>query len=152
MELMSSAFDAGDTIPVEYTRLGENISPPLEWRSIPEGAQSLALVCDGPDAPNGMWSHWVLYDIPPDRKELPAGLDAEGRFSWGSKQGRNDFGDTGYGGPCPPASETHRYFWRLYALDSPCTLGAGATRAQVLDWAHDHTLDAAELMGRFRWG
>jgi Raf kinase inhibitor-like YbhB/YbcL family protein len=96
-----------------------------------------------------MWSHWVLYDIPPDRQELSEGLEPEGRFSWGGVQGRNDFGDVGYGGPCPPVGETHRYFWRLYALDAPCALGAGATRAQLLDWAHDHTLGVAELMGQF---
>ncbi|MGD8465479.1 MAG: YbhB/YbcL family Raf kinase inhibitor-like protein [Anaerolineae bacterium] len=149
MELMSSAFDSGDSIPDKYTCLGENISPPLVWRTVPKGTKSLALVCDDPDAQNGMWSHWVLYDIPADRQELPEGLEPKGRFPWGGVQGRNDFGGVGYGGPCPPMGETHRYFWRLYALDAPCALGAGATRAQLLDWAHDHTLGVAELMGRF---
>ena len=149
MDLITNAFDAGETIPNKFTCQGENVSPPLVWKSVPTEAKSLALICDDPDSPGGIWSHWVLYDIPPEREELPEDVPTEGRLSWGGAQGRNDFGDIGYGGPCPPKGTTHRYYWRLYALDAPCELSPGATREQLLDWIESHTLDESELMGRF---
>jgi Raf kinase inhibitor-like YbhB/YbcL family protein len=152
MELTSKAFDAGQEIPARYTCDGEDISPPLKWRNVPREVESLALVLDDPDSPSGRWSHWVVYDIPPEVRELDEDVPPEGRLPWGGSQGRNDFGELGYGGPCPGGGETHRYYFRLYALDAPCKLAMGATRAQLLEWAHDHTLAETELMGRFRRG
>ena len=149
MQLTSTAFEAGETIPTRFTCEGEDISPPLTWNDIPSGTQSLALICDDPDSSNGIWSHWVLYNIPADQSDLQEGIKPIGQLPEGGLQGRNDFGEIGYGGPCPTIGETHRYYWRLYALDAPCDLGPGATRAQLIDWIQDHKLDTSELMARF---
>lgn len=145
----SSAFKSGESIPVRYTCEGKNISPPLAWRGVPEEARSLALICDDPDAPRGTWSHWVFYNIPSDREEIPENFPRGGSPEWGGMQGRNDFGNTQYGGPCPPAGSSHRYFFRLYALDEELNLEPGATRAQVMDAMQEHIVDQAEIMGRF---
>ncbi|MFZ6030139.1 MAG: YbhB/YbcL family Raf kinase inhibitor-like protein [Chloroflexota bacterium] len=149
MKLTSTAFEAGGAIPPRYTCQGEDLSPPLDWNTVPDGTKSLVLICDDPDAPNGPFSHWVLYDIPPEQLGLAEGIPPKGRLDFGGAQGRNDFGTVGYGGPCPPIGETHRYYWRLYALDAPCELLQGATRAQVFDWIHDHLLEQTELVGTF---
>jgi Raf kinase inhibitor-like YbhB/YbcL family protein len=147
MKLISKKFDSGKAIPDKYTCQGENISPPLEWIDLPPGTEYLALIVDDPDAPNGAFAHWVLYDIPADRRELHEDLGKAGQFPWGGIQGRNDFGNIGYDGPCPPDGEVHRYYWRLYAVDTPCNLGLGATRAQLLDWLENHTIAMTELIG-----
>ncbi len=149
MNLTSTAFEAGETIPARYTCEAENVSPPLNWQSLPAGAQSLVLICDDPDASNGPWSHWVLYDIPIDVDELAEGLPREGRLPWGGAQGRNDMGNVGYDGPCPPYGSPHRYYFRLYAVDETLELTPGATRAQVLERIHDHVVGQTELMGRY---
>ena len=151
MNLTSKAFEAGEMIPIKYTCQGENVSPPLEWTKVPKEAKSLALICDDPDASSsfGPFSHWVVYDIPADRSQLEEGIERDGRLPEGGLQGRNDFGNIGYGGPCPPRGETHRYYWRLFALDEPCELGPGATRQQVLDWAINHTIEQSELVAQF---
>ena len=149
MQLTSTAFEAGETIPARFTCEGEDISPPLTWNDVPSGTQSLALICDDPDSSNGVWSHWVLYNIPANQSELIEGIKPIGQLPEGGLQGRNDFGEIGYGGPCPTIGETHRYYWRLYALDAPCDLGPGATRAQLIDWMQDHKLGTSELMARF---
>jgi Raf kinase inhibitor-like YbhB/YbcL family protein len=149
IELTSNAFDAGETIPVRYTCDGDDISPPLHWRTIPDEAQSLVLICDDPDSSNGPWAHWVLYDIPPELVELPEGVPRGGRLSWGGTQGRNTSGDVGYGGPCPPRGPAHHYYFRLYALDEPLDLPPGATRQQVIDRMQGHILDRTELMGLY---
>ena len=152
MKLICSMFNSGEVIPVKYTCQGENISPPLEWQNVPSETQSLALIMDDPDSSNGPFSHWVLYGIPADKDSLPEGLEKAGQFEWGGMQGRNDFGSIGYGGPCPPKNMSHRYYIRLYALDSPCKLSAGATRAQLLDWIQKHTLESTEYMGSYASG
>lgn len=151
MTLTSPAFDTGESIPIKHTCDGDDLSPPLAWHGVPAGTKSLALICDDPDAPRGTWSHWVLYDIPPDRAELPEGVPPDGALGWGGLQGRNDFGRIGYGGPCPPRGPAHRYFFRLAALDgAPGELGPGLTRQQVLDYVERHRIDQAELMGRYQ--
>lgn len=152
MQLTSTAFKAGETIPVRFTCEGQDISPPLAWIGVPQGTQSLALICDDPDSSNKPWSHWVLYNIPADQRELTEGIEPIGQLPEGGLQGRNDFGEIGYGGPCPSIGETHRYYWRLYALDTPCDLGPGATRAQLIDWMQGHKLDTSDLMARFTRG
>ena len=149
MDLTSNAFDAGGTIPARYTCDGENHSPDLAWSSVPPEAQSLVLIFDDPDSPNGPWSHWVLYNIPPDQGALSEGVQHGGQLPWGGVQGRNDFGDVGYGGPCPSHGSTHRYFFRLYALGEKLDLTPGATRAQIMDRIHDQVLDSTELMARY---
>jgi hypothetical protein len=147
--LTSSAFDAEGPIPAEHTCGGSDMSPPLRWDSVPDEARSLVLVCDDPDAPGGTWVHWVFYDLPPDMTELPAEIPAVANPPVGGTQGENDFGDLGYGGPCPPAGNPHRYFFRLYALDRRLELAPGATKAQVLAAADEHMLARGELVGTF---
>ncbi len=149
LDLTSKAFEAGGTIPDKYTCEGQNVSPPLTWRGASPETESLVLICDDPDAPRGTWSHWVLYHIPAERDELAEGVSPQAQPSWGGLQGRNDFGDVGYGGPCPPRGETHRYYFRLYALDVQPDLPQGANRQQVLDQIDPHILERTELMARY---
>jgi Raf kinase inhibitor-like YbhB/YbcL family protein len=147
LELESSAFAPGGTIPTRHTCDGEDLSPPLRIAGVPAGAASLALLCDDPDAPRGTWVHWVLFDLDPAVAALPAGVRAAALA--GAREGRNDFGRPGYGGPCPPPGPPHRYFFRLLALDAKLGLPAGATMKQVLAASEGHVLARAELMGRY---
>ncbi|HVW02969.1 MAG TPA: YbhB/YbcL family Raf kinase inhibitor-like protein [Planctomycetaceae bacterium] len=149
MQLESSAFSASERIPEEYTGDGSNMSPPLSWSHPPYGTQSLALICEDPDAPRGIWSHWVLYNLPAETQEIPAELAQKGDLDDGARQGKNDFGKLGYGGPAPPPGKPHRYFFKLYAIDTILNLAAGATRAQVLRAIEGHVLDSGELMGSY---
>jgi hypothetical protein len=140
--LISSAFAQGQPIPRKYTCDGEDISPPLRWNDPPDGTQSFALIADDPDAPVGTWVHWVLYNLPANGRDLPerAGLPP------GSQEGRNSWKRLGYGGPCPP-SGTHRYFFKLYALNTKLNLAAGADKPQLLRAMAGHILTQAETMG-----
>jgi hypothetical protein len=151
MILRSPAFEPGGFIPSRYTCDGPDLSPPLEWKGVPEGARSLALVADDPDAPMGTWVHWVIYRIPADSTGLPEGVAKKRELPDGTRQGKNDFRRIGYGGPCPP-SGTHRYFFKLYALDRPVDLPPGATKAQLIEAMKGHVIAEAELMGRYRRG
>jgi Raf kinase inhibitor-like YbhB/YbcL family protein len=148
-ELTSSAFKAGDSIPKKHTCDGADVSPPLAWPEPPSGTKSFALICDDPDAPAGTWVHWVLYDVPGTAGQLPEAVDTKPTLADGSRQGTNDFKRTGYGGPCPPRGAPHRYFFKLYALDSALGLAPGATKAQVLKAMEGHVKGQAELMGRY---
>lgn len=148
MRLVSGAFEPGGAIPRYYTADGPNMSPPLKWGGVPEGTGSMVLLCNDPDAPRGDWVHWVVFNIPPDIRELPEGLSHLGRLQNGAYQGLNDFGTTGYGGPSPPTGE-HRYYFRLYALDRLLSLGPAASRALVLEQMEGHILATAELMGTY---
>ncbi len=138
-------FPHGSTIPVRFTCDGDNKSPELTWIHPPEGTRSFALIVDDPDAPNGTFTHWVLFDIPGEAIMIPADAPKMG------VGGRNDFQHNHYGGPCPPAKHgEHRYFFRLYALDvESLKLEAGVTRAEVEQAMQDHIIAQAELMGRF---
>lgn len=149
MEIRTSAFVIGSTIPSKYTCDGNNISPPLEWEAPPQGTQSFALIMDDPDAPNGTFTHWIVYNISPDTHELPEGIAKESKLSDGSLQGKNSFEELGYGGPCPPKGGAHRYFFRLFALDRILDLPAGASKQQILMAIEGHVLDKAEVMGRY---
>jgi Raf kinase inhibitor-like YbhB/YbcL family protein len=144
-QLSSPAFTAGSDIPSRFTCDGEDVPPPLTWTGAPAGTQSFVLIVDDPDAPRGTFTHWVLFDIPATDQELR--LDSKGKPVGIS--GKNSMGNPGYMGPCPP-SGTHRYYFRLFALDVP-TLGvnAGASREQVEHAMAQHTIAAAELMGRY---
>ena len=148
-QLTSSAFAAGQPIPAQYTCRGKDISPPLSWGEPPKGTQSLALICDDPDAPGGVWVHWIIYNLPGSTRALLEGLPTDGQLPDASRQGLNGWRQTGYRGPCPP-SGTHRYFFRLYALDAPLNLPAGADKQQLTTAMEGHILLQAELMGTFK--
>lgn len=153
LTLSSGAFDGGGVIPEQYTCEGENVSPPLRWTRMPEDVRSLALIVDDPAAAaGGTFTHWVLYNIPAGMDGLPEGVDAGGMLPWGGMQGRNDFGHAQYDGPCPPLGVTHRYYFRLYALDAPLDISAGATRQQVLHSMEGHIVGRTELEGRYGRG
>jgi Raf kinase inhibitor-like YbhB/YbcL family protein len=148
MELISSAFSEDAMIPGKYTCDGADVSPPLNWRALPAGTKSLALICDDPDAPVGTWVHWVYYDIPSEAEGLPENVVPDERPAQGGTQGINDFRKVGYGGPCPPGG-THRYYFKLYALDTPLNLSPGATKKQVLKAMETHIIGQAQLMGKY---
>ena len=150
MQLTTSAFEAGADIPRQFTCDGADISPALTWSAPPDGTRSFALIVDDPDAPGGTWVHWVLYDLPGTERNLPEAVAPEGALPSGARQGLNDFRKTGYGGPCPPQGPAHRYYFRLYALDTELHVKAGATRAQLERAMRGHVLAHAELMGRYR--
>lgn len=149
MEIKSRAFGNGEMIPVKYTCDGADFSPPLEWTAGPAGTKSFALICDDPDAPMGTWVHWVIYDIPPTTLMLAEGITREKELPGGGTQGINDFRKIGYGGPCPPGG-THRYFFRLYALDTVLGLKPGITRDHLLKAMKGHILAEAQTMGTYR--
>ena len=149
IKLMSSAFKEGQPIPRTYTCDGVNVSPPLEWSGVPANAKTLAIIADDPDAPGGNWVHWVLYNLPAGNIGLVENLLATEKLAAGGFQGKNDFGKTAYGGPCPP-SGTHRYFFRIYALDAELPLKAGATKAELLKAMDDHVVLQGQLMGTYR--
>jgi Raf kinase inhibitor-like YbhB/YbcL family protein len=152
IHLTSPSFQEGGMIPKTYTCDGEDRSPPLEWSGVPDSARSLVLICDDRDAPRGTWAHWVVFNIPPEVKSFGEGLTPEETLKLGAeltaRQGKNDFGKIGYGGPCPP-SGTHRYFFRLYALDAAPELGTGPTRPHVLKAITGHILAEGRLMGKY---
>src|SRR5262249_38021095 len=118
MKISSAAFSAGEMIPKKFTCDGPDVSPKLAWSDVPSKTQSFALIVEDPDAPVGTWVHWVLFDLPADTKELAEGVPKQDQLSNGARQGRNDFGKIGYGGPCPPPGKPHGYFFKLYALDA----------------------------------
>jgi Raf kinase inhibitor-like YbhB/YbcL family protein len=149
MQIMSSAFKDGTEIPQEYTCDSEDVSPPLEWNSIPEGTETFALICDDPDAPMGTWVHWVVFNIPGDIMLLPERVPPERELDNGAIQGMNDFKKIGYGGPCPP-SGTHRYFFKIYALDTHLDLPSGATKDHLMLAMEGHVLDESHVMGTYR--
>ena len=139
LELTSPSFQNGSSIPAQFTCDGAGISPRLIWSAPPAGTKAFALIVLDPDAPGGPFTHWVLYDLP-----------AEGRLGDGARQGRNDFGKTGYGGPCPPGHQQHHYLFTLFALDRRLNLTAGATRSQVEAAMRGHVLALSELTGLYR--
>lgn len=151
MELTSTAFNPGELIPGRYTCDGEGLSPPLAWSGVPDSARALVLIVDDPDAPMGTWVHWVVCNLPPDSTGLPEGVTSGQLTTWGAAQGRNSWGRNDWGGPCPP-SGTHRYYFKLYALDAVLGLGPGATKQEVLTAAKGHVLVQCELLGRYRRG
>lgn len=146
--LTSSAFKEGEAIPKQYGCKGADISPPLEWSGVPADAKSLGLIVDDPDAPMGTWVHWVIFNIPPKATGLPEDVPAKDSLPDGAIQGKNDFRNIGYGGPCPPGG-THRYFFKLYALDTVLELKAGSSKADLLNTMKGHILGEGQLMGRY---
>jgi len=148
IKLTSSAFKEGAMIPAQYTCDGKDISPPLNWSAVPEGTQSFALICDDPDAPIGTWVHWVVYNIPDKVTALPENVPPHKSVMGNILQGMTDFRRIGYGGPCPPRG-THRYYFKIYALDTMLNLPAGATKRELLRAMEGHILVEGQLMGRY---
>ena len=142
----SGAFKHNQPIPSKYTCDGQDVSPPLEWKNVPEKTKSIVLVCDDPDAPAGTWVHWVCYDIPAEVTFLPEDVPKADTLPGGGKQGTTDFRSIGYGGPCPP-SGTHRYIIKVYALDRMLNLQAGKTKKEIEKAMKGHVLDKGELIG-----
>ena len=151
--LRSSEFEHGGTIPRRFTCEGEDVSPPLAWSGVPPGTKALALIVDDPDAPDPAhprqtWVHWVLYDVPPAASVLPTAMKASA-LPPGTREGVNDWGRTGYGGPCPPIGR-HRYYFKLYALDAPLGDLHRPTKAQLEQAMEGHVLAHTELMGTYQ--
>jgi Raf kinase inhibitor-like YbhB/YbcL family protein len=149
IKVSSQAFAEGGMIPRKYTCDGDDVSPPLAWAGVPNGAKTIALISDDPDCPTGTWVHWVLFNLTANTKELAEGIPPDKELSGGAKQGKNDFRRIGYGGPCPPGG-THRYYFKLYALDTELNVAAGATKADLLKAMQGHVLAEGQLMGRYK--
>jgi hypothetical protein len=149
MEIKSSAFSEGSIIPKKYTCDGLNINPPLEFSNIPNNTKSIALICDDPDAPMGTWIHWVLFDLPSNIKNLNENIPRDKVLSNGAKQGINSGKRIGYDGPCPP-SGTHRYYFKVYALDAKLNLEPGINKEELLKAMEGHILAQGQLMGKYK--
>lgn len=155
LRLSSSAFDGNSEMPAIHTCDGNDISPPLSWSGVPSEAKSLALIVDDPDAPDPaapqrVWTHWVLYNIPPDASGLPQGASTE-NLPQGTREGLNDWKRTGYGGPCPPVGR-HRYFHKLYALDTTLPDLVQPTKGELEKAMQGHVIGQAELIGLYQRG
>jgi Raf kinase inhibitor-like YbhB/YbcL family protein len=149
IKVTSTAFKDGEIIPKQYTCDGNDISPPLTWSGAPQETKSIALICDDPDAPMGTWVHWVLFNLPPASNALPAEVSSARVLDNGAKHGKNDFRRFGYGGPCPPGG-THRYYFKVYALDSVLDLDPGITKADLVKAMQGHIIAEGQLMGRYK--
>jgi Raf kinase inhibitor-like YbhB/YbcL family protein len=149
LKLKSSDFPAGATIPKQFTCAGADISPSFSWSDPPASTQSFALIADDPDAPAGNWVHWVVYNLPATLRALPQNFPKSEQANDGSHQGNNDFAKTGYNGPCPPPGKPHRYFFKLYALDTKLTLKPGASKKDVEAAMQGHILAQGQYVGRF---
>jgi Raf kinase inhibitor-like YbhB/YbcL family protein len=150
IRLRSPVFHDGDPIPRKYTCDGDDVSPPLEWDNLPEGAQSLAIVCEDPDAPVGTWDHWVFYSLPASEMVLPEGVPTDESLDSGAHQGVNDFHRIGYGGPCPPRGQIHRYFFKIYALKIDLQLEPGADKARLMEAMKGNILGEGQLVGTYQ--
>ena len=155
IQITSTAFSEGQPIPQIYTCQGKNISPQLQWTGVPPNTKSFALICDDPDAPDPdapkmTWVHWVLYDLPSTISKLPEDVAKTPTLPDGSKQGITDFKRIGYGGPCPPPRDAHRYFFKLYALDKMLDLKPGLTKNDLLKAMESHVLAQGQLMGTYQ--
>ena len=146
----SAAFNQGALIPPRFSCNGENVSPPLKWTDPPAGAHSFALIVDDPDAPGGTWTHWVVFNLPAQTRALDENAPKQDKLPNGGLQGLNSFESVGYGGPCPPPGKAHRYFFRLYALDTVLRLQPRAPREDVAPALKGHTLGETQLMGLFK--
>ena len=149
MQLSTTSFSPGGTIPNKYTCDGLDLSPALSWSGAPQATKAFALIADDPDAPAGTWTHWLIWNIPASTHELQEGLPKTAQLADGSRQGRNDFRKVGYNGPCPPPGRPHRYYFKLFALGAPLEVKPGEARDEVESAIKQHTLERAEVMGRY---
>ena len=148
IKFTSSAFEESGMIPSKYTCDGQDISVPLKFEDVPDGTVSMALISDDPDAPMGTWVHWVIFNLPLDTTELSEDVPSQEILPNGAKQGKNDFKKIGYNGPAPPRG-THRYYFKIYALDTQLDLEPGITKKQLLKAMEGHILAKGELMGKY---
>jgi Raf kinase inhibitor-like YbhB/YbcL family protein len=148
LNVTSSAFQNGDTVPTRYTADGQDLSPPLAWGDAPARTQSFAVICEDPDAPSGRFVHWLLWNIEANQRDLDEGL-AKTAEAWGLRQGQNGFGKTGYGGPKPPPGRPHRYIFSVYALDHRPDIAGGASRAEIDHAIAGHVLAEGVLVGTY---
>lgn len=148
LKVTSTAFEHNGMIPSRYTADGADVSPPLQWQGVPEGARSIAVICDDPDAPMGTWVHWLVWNIPPAMTGLDEDVPPDTVLENGICQGTTDFGRIGYGGPAPP-SGTHRYFFKVYALDTLLDLPADSVKAELENAMKGHILAQGELVGKY---
>ena len=149
LRVSSPRWKHGETIPKKHTGAGADVSPPLIFESVPPGTKSFVLICDDPDAPVGTWVHWVIYDIPGTAKGLPEGVATDASLPDGSRQGRNSWKKSGYGGPSPPPGKLHRYFFRLYALREPLGAAPGLYAKEIEAAARAKSIEEAECMGTY---
>jgi len=150
LTVSSSAFQEGDKIPAKYTCEGQDISPPLAWSEPPAGTESIALIVDDPDAPGGVFTHWALFNLPPQTTELAEAMPTQAELPSGARQGKTDFGRAGYGGPCPPPGRPHRYQFTVYTLDQTLDLKAGASRSELFSAMSGHILAQGRLTGLYQ--
>jgi Raf kinase inhibitor-like YbhB/YbcL family protein len=150
LAVSSPAFQEGGKIPAKYTCEGQDVSPALTWGEPPVDTRSFVLIVDDPDAPGGVFTHWVLLNLPAGSRELAEAVPAKAQLPNGSVQGKNDFGRIGYGGPCPPPGRPHRYRFTLYALDKPLDLKAGASKTKVIGAMQGHILAQGQLTGMYQ--
>lgn len=148
IKITSPAFKEGEPIPIRYSCNDVNVSPPLDFENIPEATESIALIMEDPDAPNGLFTHWIIFNLPAEMRGLPEFVMGRELMDDGSKHGLNSFGLVGYNGPCPPGG-THRYFFKIYALDEKLDLPPLIRRDEILEAIEGHILDQGELMGVF---
>jgi len=149
LKITSPAFEEGGMMPSQFTCDGEDVSPSLSWTGVPEKTKSIALICDDPDAPMGTWVHWVLFNLPPEVTELAEAIPHGDTLANGARQGVTSFGEHGYGGPCPP-SGTHRYFFKLYALDTMLTIDVKSSKDDLVAAMEGHILSEGQLMGKYK--
>jgi Raf kinase inhibitor-like YbhB/YbcL family protein len=149
LRVSSPHWKPGETIPKKYTGDGGDLSPPLLFEGVPSGTKAFVLIGDDPDAPGGTWIHWVIYDIPGTAKGLPEGVATAATLPDGSRQGRNSWKKSGYGGPSPPPGKPHRYFFRLYALREPLGAPPGLGAKEIEAAARAKSIEAAEFMGTY---
>ena len=150
LSVSTSAFEEGGGIPIKYSCEGEDVSPALQWDEPPVGTQSFTLIMDDPDAPVAVFTHWVIFNIPSDSRQLAEAIPPQDQLPRGALQGKNDFGRIGYGGPCPPPGSAHRYHFTLYAVDIALDAIPGASKKQVLDAMEGHILDQDQLTGTYQ--
>lgn len=152
LKVVSSSFVHEGVIPVKFTGEGRDVSPALSWSGVPAAAQSMAVICDDPDAPSGNWIHWIIYNLPPDVAKIEENIPKMAVLPNGVSQGVNTWGRFGYNGPLPPPGPFHRYFFKIYALDQIITLQGKVTK-EMLEKAMDgHILAQGALMGKFKRG
>ena len=149
IKITSTAFKDGGMVPSKYTCDGKNISPPLRWDAAVAGTKSIALISDDPDAPMGTWVHWVLFNLPPQTTQLREDFPTDETLADGTRQGITGFGTTGYGGPCPP-SGTHRYFFKIYALDIEIDVVSVIDKDELIRKMEGHILAQGQLMGKYK--
>jgi Raf kinase inhibitor-like YbhB/YbcL family protein len=147
MKIFSNSFKNNEYIPKKFTCEGLDVSPHLQWENVPDGTKSYVLIVDDPDAPVGIWVHWVVYNIPANIKSFTENINFKNTQI---KQGLNDFGKLNYGGPCPPRGKPHRYFFKIYAVDIPTDFKEGLTKNEIINKISSHIIDEAELIGLFK--